>query len=156
MNKEHFYKLTVQWTGNTGNGTLNYRTYERNHTISADNKETIIASADPAFRGDKTKYNPEELLLASLSSCHMLWFLHLCSDNGVIVTDYTDNPTGIMEETDNGGGKFKEVTLNPIVTVTDLGALDKLDDLHKKANELCFIANSVNFIVKHNSTGKTI
>ncbi|HEY6914746.1 MAG TPA: OsmC family protein [Paludibacter sp.] len=156
MNKEHFYKLTVQWTGNTGNGTLNYRTYERNHTISADNKETIIASADPAFRGDKTKYNPEELLLASLSSCHMLWFLHLCSDNGVIVTDYTDNPTGIMEETDNGGGKFKEVTLNPIVTVTDLSSLDKLDDLHKKANELCFIANSVNFIVKHNPTGKTI
>ncbi|MFT3751873.1 MAG: OsmC family protein [Paludibacter sp.] len=156
MNKEHFYKLTVQWTGNTGNGTLNYRTYERTHTVSADSKETILASADPAFRGDKTKYNPEELLLASLSGCHMLWFLHLCAENGVIVTDYTDNPTGIMEETDNGGGKFKEVTLNPIVTVTNLNTLSKLDDLHKKANELCFIANSVNFIVKHNPTGKTI
>ncbi|MEI6752282.1 MAG: OsmC family protein [Paludibacter sp.] len=154
MNKEHFYKLTVQWTGNKGNGTLNYRAYERNHVISADNKETILASADPAFRGDKTKYNPEELLLASISSCHMLWFLHLCADNGIIVIDYIDNPTGIMEETENGGGKFKEVILNPIVTVNDITSPDKLNDLHKKANELCFIANSVNFIVKHNPTAK--
>lgn len=155
MNKEHFYKLTVQWTGNMGNGTLNYRTYERSHVISAENKESILASADPAFRGDKSKYNPEELLLASLSSCHMLWFLHLCADNGVIVVDYIDSPTGIMEETENGGGKFKEVTLNPIVTVSDLTSLDKLDELHEKANELCFIANSVNFIVKHKPTGRT-
>lgn len=103
MNKEHYYKLTVQWTGNTGNGTLNYRTYERSHVIVSDNKERIQASADPAFRGDKTKYNPEELLLASLSGCHMLWFLHLCADNGITVIDYIDNPTGIMEETENGG-----------------------------------------------------
>lgn len=156
MNKEHCYKLTVQWTGNTGNGTLNYRAYERSHVIVSDNKEKIQASADPAFRGDKTKYNPEELLLASLSGCHMLWFLHLCADNGITVIDYIDNPTGIMEETENGGGKFKEVTLNPLVTVNDKTLPDKLDDLHKKANELCFIANSVNFIVKHNPKVKTI
>jgi organic hydroperoxide reductase OsmC/OhrA len=154
MNKEHFYTLTVRWTGNTGNGTLSYYAYERNHIISADSKESIHASADPAFRGDKTKYNPEELLLASLSSCHMLWFLHLCADNGVIVVDYIDNPTGIMEETENGGGKFKEVTLNPIVTVKETTSLDKLEDLHKRANDLCFIANSVNFTVKHNAKGK--
>ena len=155
MNKEHSYKLTIQWTGNTGNGTLNYRAYERNYAIAADNKETILASADSAFRGDKTKYNPEELLLASLSSCHMLWFLHLCADNGIIVIDYIDCPTGIMKETENGGGKFEEVTLNPTVTVNEITSLDKLYDLHMKANELCFIANSVNFIVKHNPKGKT-
>jgi organic hydroperoxide reductase OsmC/OhrA len=152
--KEHFYTLTIQWTGNKGNGTLNYRSYERSHSISSDKKETILVSADPAFRGDKTKYNPEELLLASLSGCHMLWFLHICADSGVNVIEYVDKPTGIMEETENGGGKFKEVTLNPIVTVNDLNSLDKLDEIHKKANELCFIANSVNFIVKHNTTGK--
>lgn len=155
MNKEHFYKLTIKWTGNKGNGTLDYRSYERSHVISADNKSDILASSDPAFRGDRAKYNPEELLLASLSSCHMLWFLHLCADKGVIVTDYIDNPIGIMTETDNGGGKFKEVTLNPVVTVTDRNSIDKLGDLHKKANELCFIANSVNFTVRHKATGKT-
>ena len=154
MNKEHYYKLSVKWTGNTGNGTLNYRAYERNYVVEAENKETIFASADPDFRGDKTKYNPEELLLASLSSCHMLWFLHLCADNGIIIIDYIDNPTGKMEETENGGGKFKEVILNPTVTVKDINSLGKLDDLHRKANELCFIANSVNFIVRHNPKGK--
>lgn len=156
MNKEHSYKLTVQWTGNMGNGTLNYRAYERSHVIVSDNKERIQASADPVFRGDKTKYNPEELLLASLSGCHMLWFLHLCADNGISVIDYIDNPTGIMVETENGGGKFKEVTLNPIVTVDGIISQSKLDDLHKKANEFCFIANSVNFPVKHNPSVKAI
>lgn len=155
MNNQHFYSLTITWTGNTGKGTENYRAYERNHSISGDNKETILASADPAFRGDKTKYNPEELLLASLSGCHMLWFLHLCAENGVTVIDYIDHPTGIMEETENGGGKFKEATLNPVVTVKDLNALDQLDGIHQKASELCFIANSVNFKVTHNPTGKT-
>ncbi|MBF9251796.1 OsmC family protein [Pontibacter sp. 172403-2] len=155
MNKEHTYKLTIKWTGNQGKGTLDYSSYERSHIISADNKSDILASSDPTFRGDRTRYNPEELLLASLSSCHMLWFLHLCADNGVIVTDYIDNPVGIMAGTDNGGGKFKEVTLNPVVTVTDQNSIDKLSNLHKKANELCFIANSVNFMVSHKATGKT-
>jgi organic hydroperoxide reductase OsmC/OhrA len=150
MNKTHLYQLTVEWTGNTGNGTSGYRTYERSHTISAELKEPIYASADPAFRGDKTKYNPEELLLASLSGCHLLWFLHLCADSGITVVDYIDYPTGVMEETANGGGKFKEVTLQPTVTVSgDKVSAEQLEALHKKANELCFIANSVNFPVKH-------
>ncbi len=156
MNKEHYYNATIKWTGNNGLGTSDYRSYERSHIISVDNKPEIFASSDPSFRGERTKYNPEELLVASLSSCHMLWLLHLCSDNGIVVTEYVDNPTGIMIETDNGGGKFKEVTLNPIVTITDHGMLNKLEELHKKANELCFIANSVNFSVKHKATGKAI
>lgn len=154
MSKEHFYRSTIRWTGNSGTGTASYRSYERSHVISAEHKPEILASSDPSFRGDKTKYNPEELLVASLSSCHMLWFLHLCAESGVVVLDYVDNPTGIMTETENGAGKFKEVTLAPIVTVKDKAAIDKLEDLHKKANERCFIANSVNFQVKHKGTAK--
>lgn len=154
MQKEHTYKLNIQWTGNTGSGTINYRSYERSHVISAENKPEIFASSDPAFRGDKTKYNPEELLVASLSGCHMLWFLHLCAEAGIVVSGYTDNPTGIMIETENGGGKFKEVILRPEVTVQNAQSVELLGEMHKKAHELCFIANSVNFPVKHIPTQK--
>ena len=149
MNGQHHYNLTVKWTGNTGTGTSNYRSFERSHTIIAGNKPAIFASSDPAFRGDKTKYNPEELFLASLSSCHMLWYLHLCAEAGVIVTDYVDNATGIMLETPDGGGHFTEVTLNPVVTVSEIAMTEKANELHTKANALCFIANSVNFPVYH-------
>jgi organic hydroperoxide reductase OsmC/OhrA len=154
MNGQHDYKLTVKWTGNTGTGTSNYKAYDRSHTVGIENKPDISGSSDPAFRGDKTKHNPEELLLASLSSCHLLWYLHLCAEAGVIVTDYVDNATGIMVETADGGGHFTEVTLNPIVTVAEKSMVEKADELHKKANELCFIANSVNFRVRHRPTCK--
>lgn len=149
MTGQHNYHLIINWTGNTGTGTSNYRSYERSHTIIADNKPEILGSADPAFRGDKARYNPEELLVASLSTCHMLWYLHLCSDAGIVVTDYVDNATGTMVETSNGGGHFSEVTLNPIVTVTKDSMIKKANELHKKANELCYNANSVNFPVRH-------
>lgn len=155
MNGHHNYKLTVKWTGNKGTGTSNYKEFERSHSILIDNKIEILGSSDPAFRGDKTKHNPEDLLVASLSSCHMLWYLHLCMEAGVIVTDYIDNATGIMIETSNGGGRFTEVTLNPIVTVTEISMTEKANEQHKKANELCFIANSVNFPVYHKPTCKT-
>jgi organic hydroperoxide reductase OsmC/OhrA len=150
----HLYKATIKWTGNKGTGTDNYRNYERSYQIISENKSDILGSSDPAFRGDKTKHNPEDLLVSSLSACHMLWYLHLCSEAGVIVIDYTDNATGIMVETSNGGGKFTEVTLNPIVIVTENSMIDKANELHIKANELCFIANSVNFPVRHNPTTK--
>ncbi|MES2134039.1 MAG: OsmC family protein [Bacteroidota bacterium] len=149
MKGEHHYKLTTTWTGNNGTGTSGYRAFERSHIIQVENKPDILGSSDPAFRGDKTKHNPEDLLVASLSSCHMLWYLHLCSEAGVIVTDYIDHATGIMVETPNGSGHFKEVTLHPIVTVTELSMIEKATALHHKANELCFIANSVNFPVSH-------
>jgi len=152
MNGQHNYNLTVKWTGNKGAGTADYRAYERSHTITVENKTEISASSDPAFRGDKTKHNPEDLLLASLSSCHMLSYLHLCVVAGIIVTDYVDHATGIMVETPNGGGRFTEVSLNPVVTVTEISMTEKANELHKKANELCFIANSVNFPVRHNPT----
>ncbi len=149
MTKQHHYKTTITWTGNKGQGTNHYRSYERRHTITIDGKEDILCSSDPAFRGDKARHNPEDLLLSSLSACHMLWYLHLCSEAGVIVTDYTDNATGTMVETENGRGHFTEVTLNPAVKVQNASMINKANELHKKANELCFIANSVNFPVHH-------
>ncbi|CAI8703284.1 OsmC family protein [Chryseobacterium sp. IT-36CA2] len=149
MNKDHHYKITVQWTGNQGSGTSSYRDYERSHIISAENKAIIEGSSDPAFRGDKTKHNPEDMLLSSLSSCHMLWYLHFCSEAGIIVTDYRDEATGIMAETANGSGHFTEVTLHPIVTISEESMKEKAEELHHKANKFCFIANSVNFPVKH-------
>lgn len=155
MEKEYYYSLSTKWTGNTGTGTSNYRSYERSHTVEVENKAAILLSSDPAFRGDSSKHNPEDLLMASLSSCHMLWYLHLCAEAGVIVINYVDHATGIMMETSNGGGKFKEITLHPIVTVADLSMLKKADALHQKANELCFIANSVNFPVKHKAESRT-
>ena len=152
MNGQHHYNLTLKWTGNKGTGTSDYRAYERSHTICVDGKTEISVSSDPAFRGDKTKYNPEEFLVAAISSCHMLSYLHLCAVAGVVVTDYVDHATGIMVETPNGSGHFTEVTLNPIVTVTEISMIEKANELHKKANELCFIANSVNFPVGHNAS----
>lgn len=154
MQGQHVYQATIKWTGNNGTGTDNYRNYERTHSIDIPNKATISGSSDPAFRGDKTKHNPEDLLVSSLSACNMLWYLHLCSEAKVIVTDYVDNATGIMVDTSNGGGHFTEVTLNPSVTVLDISMIEKANQLHKKPNELCFIANSVNFPVKHNPTAK--
>jgi organic hydroperoxide reductase OsmC/OhrA len=156
MSGQHNYSLTVKWTGNTGTGTSNYIAFERSHSIIVDNKNEILGSSDPAFRGDKTKHNPEDLLLASISSCHMLWYLHLCAMAGIIVTDYSDNATGIMMETANGGGKFTEATLNPTVTITDILLIEKANALHKKANQLCFIANSLNFPVYHKPTCLTM
>ena len=154
MKGQHHYNLTLKWTGNTGEGTSHYRSYERSHTIMIDNKAELLCSSDPAFRGDKTKHNPEEFMVASLSACHMLWYLHLCSEAGVIVTHYVDHATGTMVETSDGGGYFSEVTLHPIVTVTDDAMLEKANQLHKRANELCFSANSVKFPVHHQPQSK--
>jgi len=145
----HKYQLQVQWTGNTGPGTTSYKSYNRSYTVATENKSEIHGSSDPAFRGDPTKYNPEELLLASLSSCHMLWYLHLCAEAGIVVVDYVDHAKGIMFEAEDGGGQFSEVLLQPIVTVTDSDMVERANELHKAANKLCFIARSVNFEVKH-------
>jgi organic hydroperoxide reductase OsmC/OhrA len=149
MGKDHFYSINLNWTGNKGPGTVSYRAYERSHVISAEYKADIPGSSDPGFRGDKSRYSPEDLLVASLSSCHMLWYLHLCADNGVVVVNYEDHAKGIMTEDSDGGGRFKEVALNPVVTVTESSMIGMANELHKKANELCFIAKSCNFPVYH-------
>lgn len=156
MAKNHHYKLTLKWTGNEGTGTSHYSTYERSHTISVANKADILGSSDPAFRGDSSKHNPEDLLLASLSSCHMLWYLHLCAASGVTVIDYVDHAKGIMVESENGSGYFSEVELHPAVTVAEKAMIEKANALHKAANERCFIANSVNFPVRHNPISKAV
>ncbi|QNL49968.1 OsmC family protein [Olivibacter sp. SDN3] len=149
MKKTHSYQLTNQWTGNTGVGTKDYRSFDRSYLINIENKPVIEGSSDPAFRGDRTKYNPEELLLASLSSCHMLWYLHLCAEAKIIVESYQDHASGLMIETANGSGYFSEVTLKPQVAVVEETMISKALELHKQANKLCFIANSVNFPVHH-------
>lgn len=155
MSTLHTYRSKIIWTGNTGTGTTDYKTYERSHTISIENKTDILATSDPAFRGDKTKHNPEDLFLSALSSCHMLWYLHLCATAGINVVSYEDNAVGIMEETKNGSGKFTEVTLYPSVTITDATMIDKANSLHHEANKMCFIANSCNFEVKHEPVCKS-
>ncbi len=149
MNKEHHYALSIEWTGNLGTGTSDYRAYTRNHLVSGENKPNILASSDPHFRGDKTRYNPEEMLVAALSSCHMLSYLHLCAVNGVIVLEYKDNATGTMVENPDGSGQLTEATLNPVVKVKDRAMNLKAIELHEKAEKMCFIAQSVNFPVRH-------
>jgi organic hydroperoxide reductase OsmC/OhrA len=156
MNREHQYTLTVNWTGNTGQGTSGYRAYERSHTVSAAHKPDILCSSDPAFRGDHSKYNPEEMLVASLAACHMLWFLHLCADAGIVVTAYTDHATGVMTETAGGGGQFTSVTLHPVVTVAHAAAIEKASALHAEAHRMCFITRSVNFPVNHEPVCKAV
>src|SRR6476659_2001253 len=120
MDHPHHYAITVTWTGNLGTGSSHYRAYARDHQISAEGKRApVLGSADPVFRGDPSRYNPEELLVASLSSCHMLAYLHLCADAGIVVTAYHDAATGTLVEQNDGGGEFTAVMLRPHVTITD-------------------------------------
>lgn len=145
--KQHTYQVQVDWTGNEGEGTKSYKGYGRDHTVSADGKAAIACSSDPQFRGDAARYNPEELLIASLSACHMLWYLHLCAVNGVVVVDYHDSPSGVMVEQADGGGEFSEATLRPIVEIAKGGDAAKALALHEEAHGFCFIARSVKFPV---------
>lgn len=149
MSKEHQYKTSLLWTGNKGSGTMDYRSYERSYVISVEQKPDIMGSSDSAFMGDKTKHNPEDLLVSSLSSCHMLWYLHLCSQHAIIVLDYKDTAVGKMTEDSDGIGRFTEVTLYPVVTITNEAQVEKANSLHEQAHKMCFIANSCNFPVLH-------
>ena len=148
MTKHHKYTLQVVWTGDQGSGTSRYDAYSRDHLVRAANKQAIEASSDPAFRGDATRHNPEELFVASLSSCHMLWYLHLCAVNGIVVTGYADDPIGTMEESAQGSGRFTDVHLRPQVTIGAGGDVKLAKRLHEEAHKFCFIANSVNFPVR--------
>jgi organic hydroperoxide reductase OsmC/OhrA len=145
--KQHTYEVLVEWTGNDGEGTKTYRSYRREHTISANGKPAIYGSSDPVFRGDRSCYNPEELLVASLSACHMLAYLHLCATNNVTVLEYRDAPSGVMQENQDGSGEFIRVTLKPRVSVRAGDDRDRALALHHEAHRLCFIARSVNFPV---------
>lgn len=146
----HKYRALIKWDSANGS-THAYDSYSRNHKISCVGKEEILASSDPTFRGDKSKYNPEELFLASISSCHMLWYLHLCSSHKVSVIDYVDQASGTMVEDDADSSRFSEVILNPIVTINESDKKQLALKLHNEANKYCFIANSCNFKIKHNA-----
>ena len=150
--KEHAYRLRTVWTGNTGNGTESYKSYRRDHVIQSDGKPEIPGSSDPGFRGDPSRYNPEELLVASLSTCHMLWYLHLCAVNGICVRSYEDVAAGVMRENPDGSGEFVKVELKPRVTINAGGNLQEAVALHEEAHHMCFIARSVNFPVHASPT----
>ncbi len=149
MGKIHHYTTQLNWTGNRGEGTTDYTAYDRDHVLVAGDKPEIPGSSDPSFRGNPRRYNPEELLVGSLSACHMLWYLHLCSVNGVVVVDYHDYAEGTMEETGEGGGHFTAVVLRPVVTVSEAGMGNKAMELHHQAHKHCYIASSCNFPVTH-------
>jgi organic hydroperoxide reductase OsmC/OhrA len=147
--KTHRYQLTTIWTGNTGSGTTSYTAYSRNYTVECEGKPELLCSSDPVFRGDPQRYNPEELFLAALSGCHMLWYLHLCSDNGIAVVDYRDQAQALLVEGEDGLGKFKSVTLKPVVLIREGSKVEEAIVLHKLAHKKCFIANSCNFAIDH-------
>ncbi|MCI4358258.1 MAG: OsmC family protein [Thermoplasmata archaeon] len=151
MERSHAYRVQVEWTGNLGRGTETYSSYGRDHTVRAGSKPVLLGSADPSFRGDATRYNPEELLVAALSSCHMLAYLHLCAVAGVRVVSYRDEADGVMETRPDGGGEFRKVTLHPHVTISG-GDPDQARSLHVEAHRRCFIASSVKFPVGHEAT----
>jgi organic hydroperoxide reductase OsmC/OhrA len=147
IEKQHRYTVTTVWTGNTGTGTASYRGYERAHEIAAAGKSEILGSSDPSFRGDAGRWNPEELLVASLSACHQLWYLGLCAQAGVIVTAYEDCAEGIMTEEEDGAGQFHSVTLRPQVRIAAGSNEATARALHREAHAMCFIARSVNIPV---------
>ena len=139
---------TVTWTGNLGHGTAGPKAYARDLVVSSEGKPDIPGSTAPAFGGDPARYDPEELFIASLSSCHMLWYLHLAAVAGVVVTAYGDRATGELALEKDGSGRFTEVVLRPEVTITAESDADKATALHEKAHRLCFTAASVNFAVR--------
>ena len=146
---EHRYELQTTWTGNRGAGTTGYRDYDRAVTIEVAGKPDLLASADKPFRGDPQRWNPEDLLLAALSECHLLSYLHAAVQAGVVVVAYEDAASGVMVEDGKGSGAFREVMLRPRVTVADSSMVEAAQQAHARAHDLCFIANSVNFPVRH-------
>jgi organic hydroperoxide reductase OsmC/OhrA len=150
--RKHRYEVDVVWTGNIGEGTKTYRSYSRDHEIRAEGRPPIPGTSDPAFRGDRSRWNPEQLLIAALSACHKLWYLHLAAEAGVVVTAYEDHAEGVLIESADGGGRFTQVVLRPVVTIAPGSDPETAARLHGPAAEKCFIACSVNFPVEHEPT----
>jgi organic hydroperoxide reductase OsmC/OhrA len=150
VNRDHFYGVRVEWTGNTGSGTSGYRDYRRDNLVTADAHPPIDGSADVPFRGTPGRWNPEQLLLAALSQCHMLSYFHVAVRHGIVVTGYIDDAVGQMRQ-EGDGGHFTSVTLRPAVTIS-AGDPETARAIHSEAGALCFIASSVNFPVSHEPT----
>ncbi len=152
MGRSHVYEVSLSWTGNLGDGTSGYRSYGRDHEVTVPGRPPIAGSADPAFRGDPARWNPEELLVAALAQCHLLWYLHLASTAGVVVVAYHDEPSGVMVEDHDGSGRFESVVLRPTVTIADAGMREMARAVHAQVSDYCFIERSVNFPVTHEAT----
>lgn len=152
MSNEHTYETVVEWVGNQGTGTSSLTAYQKDYETTAPGKPMIPGSSDPAFRGDPTRWNPEELLVASLSQCHMLWFLSQSARAGIVVTAYADNALGTMAQHGDGSGEFTEVVLRPTITLADPSQQEQCAAVHERAHALCFIARSVNFPVRVEAT----
>ncbi|MCF8549118.1 MAG: OsmC family protein [Pontimonas sp.] len=151
----HLYELETLWVGNLGTGTSDYKAYSRAHVIRAEGKSEIQGSSDKAFHGDVARWNPEELLIAALSQCHMLSFLHVAQAAGVIVESYADRASGVLDTLQDGSGRISEVTLRPQIEISG-GDESLVPELHHRAGQLCFIANSVNFPVLHEPTTRVV
>jgi organic hydroperoxide reductase OsmC/OhrA len=150
MDRKHHYRISNRWTGNLGAGTAAYRAYSRAHEIKGVDKSAVIpGSSDPVFRGDRTRYNPEELLLGALSACHMLWVLHLCADAGITVTEYADEAWGEMAEHEDGSGEFTRVVLRPRMSIAEASRIDDAMAIHERAHAVCALARSMNFPVEN-------
>jgi len=149
MSDSHLYNIELEWTGNQGTGTSAYRAYSRDHIVSVGGKPPIPGSSDPAFMGDAARYNPEDMFLASIASCHMLWFLHLASAAGIAVTAYRDDAYAVMKTNPDGSGEFTSVTLSPSVVITNASQVEQTKALHGKVGGMCFIARSVKVPIYH-------
>jgi organic hydroperoxide reductase OsmC/OhrA len=152
MTQRHPFEGKIVWTGNRGQGTRHYRSYDRTWDMVTPEKPRIACSNDPALGGDPTKYNPEDLLLSSLAACHMLWYLHLASAAQIIVLRYEDHPIGLGETLPNGAGRFLSATLRPNIQLAAGSDRGKADALHHEIHEYCFIARSVAFPVSYEAT----
>ena len=152
LRRTHTYRSTIRWTGDRGSGTSGYRDYDRLYDVLVDGKPTIAGSSDPLFRGDPARHNPEDLLVAAVSACHMLWFLHLCADAGVIVMDYVDACDGSLAENADGSGRFTAITLRPRVTIAAGADPNRAVALHAEASRMCPLAASMAFPVRHEPT----
>jgi organic hydroperoxide reductase OsmC/OhrA len=151
MDADHRFVASLTWTGNRGSGTAGYRAYGREHVVRVAGKPDILGSAARVFHGDIERWNPEEMLIAALAQCHLLSYLYVAVANGVVVESYDDDAEGVLVTTADGGGRFREVVLRPVITIS-AGDPDVAKRIHADANRLCFIASSVNFPVRHEPT----
>jgi organic hydroperoxide reductase OsmC/OhrA len=149
VSKQHAYTSSIVWTGDRGEGTKSYRGYDRTWEIRTPGKPVIACSNDPLLGGDPGLPNPEDLLLSTLSACHMLWYLHLASAAGIVVMTYRDEPEGIGETSPNGAGRFLRATLRPTISVKAGADLARAEAIHHEVHQFCFIARSVSFPIAY-------
>lgn len=152
MGFKHLFKAALNWTSNKKEQDLSLKVYSKSHQVKIEGKPILNVSAAKAFKGDPSLYNPEDLLLSSLVSCHMMSYLYVCSQNGIEVLEYSDSAEATLEVNPDGSGRFVEVKLKPKIIIANSDKIELALELHKKANQLCFIANSCNFPVLHEAS----